>query len=325
MNILYLLGNGFDLAQGLETSYSDFYAFLRKQTPRTELEKKVMDSIKSNYPTWANLEEGLGQYSAEWESREDFRNILAFLNGRLREYLMTQENRLQSLDLDGGRFIDDLCHPEDHLEPKGQAIFANRFKDERDVINIRCVTFNYTNTVETVLGDDYLKVGAFLYRHNPPCYFQGLMHIHGTLDSLMLLGVNDESQIANEMFRDDPEIRDEFIKPEINEGCMNTRNETFEEWIKAADVIVLFGVSIGETDSKWWHAIGAKIDSLHPALILYFPYDPDKDTEGHPNHKRRWTGEYLDMLQQRMDIQLEPSGLLRNICVGINKDFLKLV
>ena len=28
MNILYLIGNGFDLAQGLKTSYNDFYNYL---------------------------------------------------------------------------------------------------------------------------------------------------------------------------------------------------------------------------------------------------------------------------------------------------------
>lgn len=60
MNILFILGNGFDKAQGLNTSYQDFYDYYKKIKPASELEARVQREIQSDYKTWADMEEGLG-------------------------------------------------------------------------------------------------------------------------------------------------------------------------------------------------------------------------------------------------------------------------
>lgn len=43
MNILYLIGNGFDLAQGLKTKYTDFYPYYIGRTVYNPAVKKMLE------------------------------------------------------------------------------------------------------------------------------------------------------------------------------------------------------------------------------------------------------------------------------------------
>lgn len=323
MNILYILGNGFDKAQGLATTYPEFYADWLKRKPESELEQKVLNSIQGDYETWADLEKGLGEYSAKWADEREFRKILNLFNARLKEYLIAQNNRLEGMDLSRAKLLNHLCQPELFLEPSVRAVYERLVYSSHTSVHIDVVTFNYTNTLELALRGIYR--GDILQQfYNNNYYFDGILHLHGTLDEMILVGVNDESQIANVTFRDNQYLRKSFIKPEINEGCMNTRNSDFSIKIESADIIVFFGASIGETDNLWWHLIGLRMAEKNPPLLLYFPYDPSKDTVATPNYKRIWCDEYISFLQDRMQIKQSRDVLEQSIRIGINKDFLKL-
>lgn len=322
MEVLYILGNGFDKAQGLATSYKEFYSYYIKQQPESALEKRIMDSINADYETWADLEIGLGNYSASFSSAQEFRDVIILLNQRLKAYLSLQnEIMLSRLDkFSQNKMISCLCHPERDLEPTGRRVYNSYIRRLSSPVNIRCVSFNYTNTIESILGN---HVPGII---NEGFYFSEILHIHGTLDDMILVGVNDESQIKNEVFRQDPDIVEEFVKPSINEGCMNTRNQDFESIILNANIIVLFGVSLGVTDNKWWQLIGKSIDSSKiPPLLIYFPFNPENNTNLHPNYKLRWTKQYISFLKERMQIKMHLDDLKQFVCVGINKEFMKLV
>ena len=48
MNVLYILGNGFDKAQGMKTSYPEFYEYLKTIDPSKEsslLKKMKQETI----------------------------------------------------------------------------------------------------------------------------------------------------------------------------------------------------------------------------------------------------------------------------------------
>ena len=312
MRILHLIGNGFDKAQGLNTSYPEFYSWLHSQKPLNAFEEKIYNEIKGNYATWADLEKALGQYSKDFTDPDEFRSVIRYFNTRLKEYLSNENERAKSLNFATNKFVKDLCNPQALLEGQGWEIYQKFAPDyEGKDMRIDVVTFNYTSTFEVALGDrsNFGEQDGNYYR------FYRLLHIHGKLDDMILVGVDNEMQIANDSFRTNENIRDEFIKPEINEGCLNTNNATFSSLIKEADIIVLFGLSIGITDNIWWHLIGERLDNkLNRPLLLYIPYDPNKDTNG-----------YIDFFKERMDINLSVEELRKHILVGINKDFLKLV
>jgi hypothetical protein len=87
MNILYIIGNGFDKAQGLDTCYSDFYNKYMTLKPESDLEARVMSEIESDYKTWADMEVAMGVYSSKWDDVGEFRKVIKLLNRRLKEYL----------------------------------------------------------------------------------------------------------------------------------------------------------------------------------------------------------------------------------------------
>lgn len=325
MNVLFILGNGFDKAQGLATSYQEFYKEYQKIKPASDLEARLKKNIQSNYETWADLEEGLGKYSAHFTDVNEFREVLRILNSRLKDYLEVQALRIDTMGLSRAKLINYLMNPDTELEPK-QSV---EYKDFIAAINpgkiyIDCVTLNYTDTLESVID----KQDAFLGHVGTidvPAYFNQIYHLHGSLDNMILVGVNDVSQIANGAFRDNAELCEEFVKPEINKGCENMMNETFIRLILDAHVILLFGVSVGLTDSMWWQAIGKRMDNPNDMLrLVYYPYDLKKDTRNYPFRKRRWSQEYISFLKDRMAIQASVEDLRNRIYVGINKPFLKL-
>lgn len=325
MNILYILGNGFDLAQGLNTSYSDFYDYLQKVSPKSQLEQRVMSDIKADYRSWADMEEALGKYSSKWKTPSDFLSVVSFLKTHLKDYLHTQNNRIQEMNLSTERLVNDICFPERHLFPKGRFIFDSSSISSQSR-RIRCVTFNYTNTFEYVLAPAIKTNNVLKDYESTSISFKEIMHIHGSLDEMTLMGVNDVDQIANISFRDDSTLIEEFVKPEINEGCLNARNDYFEKWIREANVIVLFGVSLGETDNRWWQSIGNVLnrDSGLLSYVFYFPYDPDKNVTGHLNASRRWSDEFISFLQSRMELTISEKAMRNHILIGINSDIFNL-
>ena len=66
MRILYLIGNGFDLAQTLNTRYSDFYKDLS-----VDILTKLKSSIKDDIRSWADMKKMLGKFSSEMGTVED--------------------------------------------------------------------------------------------------------------------------------------------------------------------------------------------------------------------------------------------------------------
>ncbi len=174
------------------------------------------------------------------------------------------------------------------------------------------MTLNYTSTIEDIYS--ILNIQA-----------PKLLHLHGSIEDGIVMGVSDEDQIANETFRRSRNVTEDFVKPSYNDACLNN-NATCERWIREADMIVLFGTSLGETDRKWWRMVGKQlISSELGTMIIYFAFDKDKDCRLHPNHRLRLTEEYQHELLTKLEIpESRISGILSRICIGINKPIFHL-
>lgn len=73
MNILYIIGNGLDIAHHMKTSYQDFFKYYLAQ-PSIDGDIRVMkNDIKSHrFETWADLEMGMGVYSSQCINKDVF-------------------------------------------------------------------------------------------------------------------------------------------------------------------------------------------------------------------------------------------------------------
>lgn len=72
MNILYLIGNGFDLNLGLNTRYSDFYRNYVKDASSDKDIKKLKETITSSIDDWSDMEMALGNFTKDIKIKEDF-------------------------------------------------------------------------------------------------------------------------------------------------------------------------------------------------------------------------------------------------------------
>ena len=79
MNVLYLIGNGFDLRLGLPTRYADFLKYYERQTPKLgadlSLQEETIKKYKKRFfaemaereergeEQWKDLEIALGEFT----------------------------------------------------------------------------------------------------------------------------------------------------------------------------------------------------------------------------------------------------------------------
>ena len=108
-----------------------------------------------------------------------------------------------------------------------------------------------------------------------PVIYQGVKHVHGSLgEGGILLGVDHSEQIASDQCRQCDDVMDLLLKPQANEGRGTLVDEECLSLIAGADVICLFGLSLGPTDQMWWTAIKKRFLDNPEVILLYFHYDP---------------------------------------------------
>jgi hypothetical protein len=145
------------------------------------------------------------------------------------------------------------------------------------------INFNYTTVfdrcINTLRQNDSSRIE--MWSHEGKTYFHSLgqlIHVHGTTSDSMILGVNDESQISNKELLDLENIREIMIKPIANQSVHNDKTNTCMRMIKSSDFIVVFGMSLGETDRIWWESIiqWLRDDPQHYLVIFAWKKDYSK-------------------------------------------------
>lgn len=141
-----------------------------------------------------------------------------------------------------------------------------------------------------------------------------MLHIHGTTDAEMVLGVNDDEQIANKEFNKNTLYRQLLIKEETNRRFDRGKVEEAHHIIDDSIVICVFGMSIGRTDKMWWQYICRWLEnSENHLLIIYIKVD--KDLEKKRIGKRtlfRWQDEMLNRLKNNADMPDEEWERIRS-------------
>lgn len=275
MNILYLIGNGLDLAQGMKTRYSDFYDKYSKPLEQAinPAALKLRSEISKDYQTWADLELSLGTYTSQVKN-EDIDAVYYDISDTLREYLNEEQEKYKPTDNVRELAINDLISPYETLLPKDKEEITNYIINLKNsngpsaTTSMNIISFNYTNTLEKLLSEFIGKFIGQILRTN--VILKDIIHIHGTLDSHMILGVNDIEQITNEQFKQDSSIRDMLVKPESNSAIRSNNDTICQRLIESADIIIIFGMSLGATDKIWWEKIGNQV--LEGTQLIIFEH-----------------------------------------------------
>ena len=265
-------------------------------------------------------------YTSKLADYDDFESVYYDLSDALVSYLRMEEGKLDLSQMSRADLLRYFSRPSSALT------FADRRKVTNGasnvVNNINIISFNYTHTIEKILDN---KTGEVIRGKDEntgvPWQLGTIIHVHGTLDegATILLGVNDPSQIANGDFAKNEEITDILVKPHSNRVLKQEIDVRCRNLIKQADVIVLFGLSVGATDAIWWQEIMNRVSHSSSMVIIYHF---DRNLSIKPNRGQRLGAIERQVrenfLKQAGSKTLE-SVMREKILIGVNTEMFKKV
>jgi len=238
-NILFFIGNGFDLNLGLKTSYRDFLSSRKiakyiESMPENSIWAKLGSEMKkdrnSGVQLWADFEKYLGETIPKWSEVHSFSSLSGFVKdfeSKLNDYLKEQ---IEQIDYSCANEIIEmlLTIAEISTDPPNISDYDLFF-----------INANFTDTL------DSFAVSAGISCDN-------IVHVHGRVDDEELfIGVDNEAQF-DIRFRQNQRIGS-LIKSEMRQHYGH--EATINKWINCADEIIIFGMALGETDKTFWRII----------------------------------------------------------------------
>lgn len=263
MKITFLIGNGFDLQLGLRTSYPDFLSWY-VAIPSSDIDiltfRQKLKDEESNSLWWSDAEIAMGNMFGEYTSADidKFYKCIRDFKQQLAEYLRQEQSKCNYDDKDkiAKGFLPFLRNHQSEIMLNQN---RNYLPQKTSSITYNFVNFNYTNTLSGILrccGGEGTTIGIFNYGGS--AYNESIGHeisVHGTLSSSIIMGVNDEQQVNAEADALTAKARRALIKPYVNNQLGRTEDQDAETIIANSDSIVIYGLSLGVTDQKWWNLL----------------------------------------------------------------------
>ena len=261
--VLYIIGNGFDISHGIKSRYSDFEKWVK--TKGNEQLIGMMDVFFSNeHYLWADVETALGEYREEEifdyckpDEEIDYdhmmRSVAAIEDGPdwlfkpiLDEFLDSFTDWVDSIDISQAR-------PQQQLEPQG-----------------RYLTFNYTETLEKVYG----------------ITDSNILHIHGSRTVANDTYIMGHNNIKPDDLYDTLDGEFHFVQHTKNKiiGWMNelykdtssiiSHNASFFSSLSEISHIVVMGHSVNEVDRPYFDEVN---NNVSPDALWIFHYHSSED------------------------------------------------
>lgn len=309
MNITFLIGNGFDINLGLKTRYTDFYPYYLSQRH----DDIISNAIANHYDRWADLELALGQMLREVSTTQisEFLDSKAILEGNLADYLREEQKRI---DVTSATTQDELkknltCFYGE-FSTKDQNAFLNWQRSVAENIFYQFISFNYTNVLDDIIAP-LKKVKQFSTHSTSGHVYNDLIgnivHIHGTLFSDLILGLDNEQQIENPQLQKAPELTNYVIKSAINEALGEEKINQAKKIISASNYVCVYGMSLGDTDYMWWKYLLSWLNANSGRRLVLYVYEEATANPSGPEKLRqqdKWKNTFLKVSgesQQNID------------------------
>lgn len=257
MSTLHIIGNGFDLAHGIESRYTDFKEYAWKHCKNSwnlgllECCYPDINPQTGELELWSDLEKALGNM--------DFH---AALNNTTEDIEMEEDHE--------GRYQAEMEDAPGYFLPLMFDTFHEIFNEwvnhidlneaaPMQINNLDCLgrflTFNYTDTLEKLYGIDAYQI----------------KHIHGKRNTNDVLVVGHcNVAVANDKLSADPAMHEfqafDDIARIVNEQRKNVSEiiaDNHEYWmsLKGVDKVVVYGHSLSEVDAPYFKEVIQHIDS----------------------------------------------------------------
>lgn len=327
MNIVHIIGNGFDLNLDLKTSYKDFYNYYIKIKSKNENIELLKREIKSNSENWSDLELALGKFTSKIKTIEEFEAIRQDIILNLSNYLKEEEKNFDFKKINIGELLMYLAAPHRKLRNGDKRNFEQDYLSiKNEVTQIDTISFNYTSILDKLLTGQTNKQTSIANSLSKYSIIKPIKHIHGYLNERMIIGVNDNSQVFNEDFGKNIDFSEAFIKTEYNKAASHLVDDECIDLINNANIICVFGSSLGLTDKFWWELICDRLLKENCELIIY-QRCPNIENNLYNNLISKEIRNIKDKFSSlKSNVTKEEIDIIKqNIYVNINSDFFKIV
>ena len=310
--VMVFIGNGFDIAilkkygKGITTSYDSFYSFFKYKYPdsKDNLLIQQMETAKTEQKeNWSDFEALLDQ-SLNLLSKTD-KEQADKLNADLSEIQQAFSQFLNDIiDNDIIKNIsmanDIIIKPRVNCAKKllkcsflkdlsKEQYETNRFHNKfnnNEILKYVFINFNYTSLLDNYLyltkevfdpipyvtssNNITLSLNPNNYSNHcgyPDPYVQlmpiDIFHPHGIQDvpKSLLFGIENSS------FYNQRDCRRVFVKS-LWAQCEPKYEEKFDN----TELFIVYGSSIGESDSWWWHRVFNRLVDENPAELIIYNY-----------------------------------------------------
>lgn len=267
MNVVFFLGNGFDLQLGMETGYKSFLKwYVAQPTDDPEIGKfrEYLRDEKSEW--WSDAEIAMGQYLGNFSDENIsiyFKNIRDF-KLRLSEYLVEQNLRYD-LEHDPdviAAFKDFVIKSADDVMLRPGILHLNAKRRLVDT-DIHFVTFNYTDAIDRLCAKVKEQYRVLDSSTNGMVVIQtrlgNIYHVHGTLDSSLIMGVDNFEQLDAGKITNLSKLSRTLIKPIVNDELGREDHENAIYALNDSNYLFFYGLSFGITDQTWWDLISERL------------------------------------------------------------------
>lgn len=287
MQITFLVGNGFDIRVGMKSSYRDFYNWYIKQPSSLpyieQMKKDIEDDLKTGSENWSDFERGLGKFTEHFKKETVDAFFLCYDDAQMKllEYLSEETKRfVSSLSAEKiDKFRQGIIGYQSELSPKEKQVLQSVYPDKGNYdINVRFLSFNYTHWLDTFVKEASktpLRTWAYSGNQRKMVLSPSVIHIHGTLDHLPVFGVNDETQIANKELLESSILKSILVKQNNIRDNGELWHEDAEQAIKNSNIICVFGMSMGITDSIWFERIMDWLKASGDRHVILFWHTSD--------------------------------------------------
>ncbi|WP_214858503.1 AbiH family protein [Exiguobacterium sp. s191] len=339
MNITFLIGNGFDINIGLNTSYSSFYEHLKNRNHENQ-KNKLIENILNDYFNkeilkdsskdkkdsieqidWSDFEIAVGSYTKKIETKKeieefikDYEEFIDYFTSYIEEGI---DNNLLEFWMEENlnSFENSIKNPINTYE-RDQHELTVRYSNYRNITkNFNYVIFNYTEIFDLLHQNwkkHYSQTGI---TSNSP------IHIHGYCQEQILLGVNDESQIHSKLSSNES-LQMMMIKTISNQYALSTRLERTISVIKNSELIIIYGMSLGESDKFWWELIIERLKKDSKKSVLIYAYESDQ--KGLIKHHRRMMNKQKEWKEKLLKYASEEEKEILSKQIFIQFDTLKI-
>lgn len=302
MNIVYLIGNGFDLGLGLKTSYRDCveaYLQRRKDTTDSCIKWLCKEMRDGGQETWSDAERAFGRlkFSAHLTDPEhqsktavdtyshciaDFCNFFGRRIWDEADQFIVPEDQIKVVS---EAFCERILRLDRFMESAPSMFYAAPFVNTDPTrttdtpINLYFISFNYTRTLDRLTNvpienDGYWHLKDIGSEKIIKIKVHKVCHAHGVVDeSNIVFGVDHSDQITDVEVREYCERTGGMLKGKVAEMLGILSRDQAHALISQADRIVLFGLSYGETDRSWWKAVYNQLVGTTSSSLIVCPYE----------------------------------------------------